>query len=160
MIMIETLTEGIFGDWTQRWRLMGVSTRLWFEIEAECFMGPSASECYCNVTFALKTNCTGNIWPIKSVRPWCMCGKAWQRAIKGNPKYKRTEHLVDVWLCVPCVKEKQTETGEGCTLSAFIIFILGASTGNSYSGLYLPVARQLNSLLHIYKIITKHFFLQ
>lgn len=76
MIMIAIPTEGVSGNWTRRWRLMGVRTWLWLEIEGELFMGLSGSECYGNVTFALKTNCTGNIWPVKSVKPRCMCGKA------------------------------------------------------------------------------------
>lgn len=70
--MIAIPTELVFGDWTQRWRLMEVRTWLWLEIGGEWFMRLSASECYGNVTFALKTNCTGNIWPIKSVKP-CAC---------------------------------------------------------------------------------------
>lgn len=55
---------------------MGIGTRFGSEIDGEHFMRLSASECYSNVTFGLKTNCTGYIWPIKSVKPWCMCGKA------------------------------------------------------------------------------------
>lgn len=61
MTMTEVLSEGIFGNWTRSWRLMGVRTWLCVEIEGEHFMGLSASECYSNVTFALKANCAGNI---------------------------------------------------------------------------------------------------
>lgn len=68
--------EENFGNWTQRWRLMGVRTWLRLKIEGECYVGLSAAECYGNVTFALKTNCTQNVWLIKSVKAQCMCGKA------------------------------------------------------------------------------------
>lgn len=47
---------------------------------------------------------------------------------KRKPK-ERTENLVDVWLCVPCVSEKETERGESCSICAFIMHILGGLTG-------------------------------
>lgn len=68
--------EENFGNWTQSWRLMGVRTQLWLKIEGERYVGLSAAECCGNVTFALKTNCTRNVWLIKSVKAQCMCGKA------------------------------------------------------------------------------------
>lgn len=68
--------EENFGNWTQRWRLMGVRTWFRLKIERECYVGLSAAECYGNVTFALKTNCTRNVWLIRSVKAQRMCGKA------------------------------------------------------------------------------------
>lgn len=60
------------------------------------------------------------------VHVWQSMKTCHKRKAKKN---KRTENLVDVWLCVPRVSEKEPERGEGCTICAFIMHIFGGLTG-------------------------------